>query len=944
MAGAVDQPAHLAGRPELEVASGAAVRVQRSVRFHRAPASARRAWARFVAEAGPSFQASWDASTRVPTRIWGGGMPAAGTVASLQAAEAFARAFLSRHLELLAPGASMGDFVLASNDLDQGMRTLGFVQQHQGMPVLGGQLSFRFKADRLFVIGSEALPGVHVAPPASVISMAAARAAAQGWVGSGGAIAVAGAVDGPFVLPLVGDAGVLGYPAVLRVMVEAEQPLGRWAVYVDAQTGAPIAKKQTLLFANGTVQYNAPVRWPGSERNDFPAVYAEHSIDGGSATGDGSGLVSWLGDAPASIIARPYGPRVSVSNAAGADATQTLTLQPGGNVVWNQASDELVDAQLNAFIHGHKAKDYARIIAPALPFLNQQLDATVNISDVCNAFSDGTTINFYQSGSGCENTGRLPDVVYHEFGHSLHAHAVIQGVGEFESALSEGISDYFSSTITGDPAMGRGFFFSASPLRHIDPDNVEKRWPDDIDPDPHQTGLIIGGALWDLRKALVEKLGPVAGVAHTDQLFYQGIRRAVDVPSMYPEVLAADDDDGDLSNGTPNACEIAQTFGVHGLRKVTGEISDLSTMPPNVDGFQVSLELVGLFVGCQSDDVTAATLRWHLRDEPEVSGAVEMSQSANLLEGKIPSQADGQVVNYQVEVSFAAGGTTTYPENAADPFYEFFVGQVEPLYCTDFETDPEADGWTHGLTSGETGEGADDWQWSSPKAPPASGDPTDAFSGDKVFGNDLGGGEYNGSYQPDKVNFALSPVVDTSGYETVRLQYRRWLNVEDAHFDKASIYANDQLAWQNHDSQQGDESSIHHRDREWRFHDVDLTPHIVDGGVQIKYEIASDQGLELGGWTLDDFCVVAYLKSAPNPCFADPTLPECDGAGGGSSGAGVGGGDGVPTPADGSGPDGDSGCGCRLPGGNAAGAGAGAAAIALALAFARRRRRRSGLG
>ena len=37
------------------------------------------------------------------------------------------------------------------------------------------------------------------------------------------------------------------------------------------------------------------------------------------------------------------------------------------------------------------------------------------------------------------------------------------------------------------------------------------------------------------------------------------------------------------------------------------------------------------------------------------------------------------------------GETTAYPDNAADPWYEMFVGHVEPIYCTDFETDPFGD-------------------------------------------------------------------------------------------------------------------------------------------------------------------------------------------------------------------------------------------------------------
>jgi MYXO-CTERM domain-containing protein len=43
----------------------------------------------------------------------------------------------------------------------------------------------------------------------------------------------------------------------------------------------------------------------------------------------------------------------------------------------------------------------------------------------------------------------------------------------------------------------------------------------------------------------------------------------------------------------------------------------------------------------------------------------------------------------------------------------------------------------------------------------------------------------------------------------------------------------------------------------------------ADGdSVQIKFELATDDGLNFGGWSLDDFCIVAYEGSLP-------TDPKC---------------------------------------------------------------------
>ena len=44
-------------------------------------------------------------------------------------------------------------------------------------------------------------------------------------------------------------------------------------------------------------------------------------------------------------------------------------------------------------------------------------------------------------------------------------HSVIAGVGTFDFALGEGLADYLSATITGDPGMGRGLFRDNAALR-----------------------------------------------------------------------------------------------------------------------------------------------------------------------------------------------------------------------------------------------------------------------------------------------------------------------------------------------------------------------------------------------------------------------------------------------------------------------------------------------
>ena len=898
-------------RPELELYDpGATSPVSASARgalvWDTAPRLVSGAWARFQTEFGHDWRASFDSSRRAPTRMFGPGPYVAGSVSDPAIAEAHARAVLANHLELLAPGSSASDFELVANDLDAEIRSIGFVQMRGGLRVLGGQVSFRYKNDRLYVIGSEAVanvPDLSAGPTTGpTMSASAIEAAAVSWITEDFGSARAEPA-GPSKILAYRDAGNRArFARVREVDVTTLEEIGKYRVTVEAATGRPVTRRSLYHFASAPLSLRVPTRAPSfGSRENLPPRFADINVEGAAAQSSADGVVTWANGTSTELELFLTGLSATVQNDAGPTATLLATLSDGVPFVWDQSTITEVDAQLTTFIHAERVRTFAKGFAPNLGFLDVPVDATVNIDDQCNAFSDGVTINFYQAGGGCENTGRIADVIYHEYGHSIHANAIINGVGAFEGAVSEGVSDYLAATMTGDPGTARGFFLSSAPLRHIDPQSGEARWPDDLVGEVHEDGLIIAGTLWDLRKTLIDKLGESEGAEKANELYYQGIRRAVDMPSMYVEVLAADDDDGDLTNGTPNVCEINEVFGLHGLRPPVSTTSpSLGVVSLELDGYDVSVLVQGLFEECPGETIAAASLSYRDRAGGPTE-TISMTKEGALLTASIPAAPANTVLKYSVEVDLGSS-TTTFPVNAADPEYELFVGTPIPLYCTDFESDPEADGWTHGLLEGEESEGADDWAWSEPNGTNQNGDPPLAFSGDKAFGNDLSIEEnFNGLYQADKVNFASSPVVELQGYDNIHLQYRRWLNVEDAQFDRASILLGDTTVWENIE---GPNDDTHHLDREWRFHDVDLSELLKgQSTAQLHFLLASDSGLEFGGWTIDDVCIVALESPPPGPCE--------NGSGGGCEGTGgAGGGDG------GSGSDttdDDDGCDCSTP-------------------------------
>src|SRR5262249_22225916 len=185
---------------------------------------------------------------------------------------------------------------------------------------------------------------------------------------------------------------------------------------------SPIARQTLLHFGTGKVLFDTPDRYPTGVRSAKPAPKANHTIDGSTVMSGMDCSITWAGTSAASVTPSLVGPLVKITNKQGALATDPLPLQDGGTVTWSRASDEVADSQLTAFVAASTAKEFTRTrLNPSLAWLDSQISVSVNENKTCNAFSTGNDIHFYKKGTQCENTGRMTDVVYHEFGHSVHA-------------------------------------------------------------------------------------------------------------------------------------------------------------------------------------------------------------------------------------------------------------------------------------------------------------------------------------------------------------------------------------------------------------------------------------------------------------------------------------------------------------------------------------------
>ncbi|MEO8552591.1 MAG: hypothetical protein ABI678_21590, partial [Kofleriaceae bacterium] len=711
-------------------------------------------------------------------------------------AEAIARVWLTEH----EPGS---EFVVVANRLDEGIRSVGFEQRWHGMKVIGGQVGFVFAHDKLTLVLPRVVEGLH-----------------------------------PIEARVRGERVVLRTASGDRIVAHVRE--GDDDVYRDDR--GEVARESRRRAASGTLEYNAGVRYASGARDNTNARTAAITVNGVATTTTTTGGFTWPGSADATVAPSCTGTEVMVVNAAGGAASASLTVQAGGGVIWNAANSELDDAQISTYVYGTAAAERAKRIDPAASAWLAPFVFYVNETNPCNAFSTGDAVHLARGATECENTGRVADVVYHEFGHALHFHEVISGVGSYQLQLSEGLADFNAANLTEDPGIGRGLDFTDVAQRELDPPGRELRYPTDVTPDNHASGDIIAGALWDLRKALIAELGHDRGVALVEKIFLGVMRRAQDLPTSYAAALVADDDDGDLANGTPHRCQIQHAFGVHGLAP---DFADTTIGTPTFAGSTITVPVtLGSAGPCPARQVVAMHVLWKVGDE--IANDLDLAYDGTAWTGSIPVQPEGTALRYSVDVTLDDGVQLAYPDNPADPMYQVFLGTTTPIWCDSFDHAPT---WTAG------GSTPSEWQWARPStAGRFSGDPSIAHTGEYTYGTNLANG---GAYGAGETMTATTPTIDTSAFQIIRLQYWRWLTVEDSARDQAEIIASTDLLWRNATNLA---TSLAHVDREWRFQDIDLTPHLYYNTIAVTWQLATDGTTELGGWNLDDVCVVGMAK------------------------------------------------------------------------------------
>ena len=316
----------------------------------------------------------------------------------------------------------------------------------------------------------------------------------------------------------------------------------------------------TTITVMGAVRTSSNI---GSPVANVPMPGLKVQVAGhGSFVTDANGRFTVDLTAPATLTVTPL-EGIHHATIAGTDVPPgTFQISPGAHgSVWvpNVGSPPTMIAHLNTSWWTHRTNEFVRAVLGDTPELDvtDSIGITVNVALTCNAYYNANSMTFYAAGGGCLNMAEST-ILVHEWGHGLDDRygGISQGNG-----LSEGWGDILAMYLTDQPLVGQGFRGAGTLIRT---GNNARQYPTGAT--VHQQGESWMGFAWKLRERLATTRGRPTAIAVTNDIVLGTIvADATDQAAAMLEVWLADDNDGDLTNGTPHAAELIWAADQHNL-------------------------------------------------------------------------------------------------------------------------------------------------------------------------------------------------------------------------------------------------------------------------------------------------------------------------------------------------------------------------------------------
>ncbi|MBL8727363.1 MAG: hypothetical protein JNM25_02955 [Planctomycetes bacterium] len=550
-------------------------------------------WRELLSQEGAGWHVDWCPATGTPRAIWGSGIALADwRENSLEEARRQALLLLQERGALLRLGIS--DFREVTGARMGRSWAFVFDQYFRGLPVIGGRADVRVHmTGRVPMFGSTAwqIPADFDTTPAfdgdTALAIAwQAMATQPSTTPQPAAVApprlvVWGDVEATTPAPFF----LAWEVAVSNIDKNGDGPIGRY--YVDARSGAvlhfqndkhrcgpgcrhtamPVRPTADMLPVLTTVTVMAWTRTgldATSALVNAPMPGLQLSVPGiGAVTTDQNGQFQINISSPVSISVGNLDGRHHGVIAGSNAPSGSFTVNPGVNttiqlLTSGASSQQAAHTTTSWWVD--KTNEFCRSVLGNTAQLNtaDNVVPTVNINDTCNAFYSGNTINFYLAGGGCNNSA-FSTVIAHEWGHGLDDR--YGGISQ-TNGLSEGWGDIVALYLVDNPILGSGFDTPGVGIRN---GNNTRQYP--TGSGVHDQGESWMGFAWKFRDRLATTLGnrPAAITISNDIVLGSIVADATNQADAVIEVFVADDNDGNLANGTPHSADLIWACNQHSL-------------------------------------------------------------------------------------------------------------------------------------------------------------------------------------------------------------------------------------------------------------------------------------------------------------------------------------------------------------------------------------------
>ena len=565
--------------------------------------------------------------------------------------------------------------------------------------------------------------------------------------------------------------------------------------------------------------------------------------------------------------------------------TVSTTVTTLGSSYTYPTSADIEVQHLTAYYHVNIVHDFMKSFYSNFTGMDVALPTNVDLTNnSCNAFYNGSSINFYAATSGCNSFAEVRDIVYHEYGHGINDkfYNAVSGNSMDNGGLNEGYADMWGMGITNEPVLGAGAFSSGGFIRRYDVN--PKVYPMDLTGEVHADGEIIAGAWWDTRMN-------IGSMATTAGIFAESLYFTPDGPEgtegeVYHEALIsalmADDDDNNINNGTPHFLEIVTGFAAHGIYLLSDATITHTEVGHPAESAPVTIN-ASLQITYQPF-LKDVILRYRLRPSTTWTDVPMTETSPLQYTAEIPGQLAGNVVDYffvvrdtlSLENAYAPKGFTPLLNSTKSNIpYQYGV-QLVPQVTENFEN--TLNDWIVGNFTGGFGILSTDdatagkWIQAEPigssnggQASQTNNDHTTGNGKCLVTGNANSVGSVIGAADVDGgITTVVTPLFNIAGYSEPIIEYYRWYsnnggsNPNTENFD-VRIGSTTSSIWFSVDNTNVSDQSW--RRRIFRVRDYLPNPNSVEIRLFFRAEDKTNNGGAVVEAAVDDFII--YSKGWP---------------------------------------------------------------------------------